>query len=210
MALKHLFDGGDEIVNSRPFEHKSGDNRTSVGRGGEDEFPSWKTFFDCDIISLMQIRLVKEQDRRKLHSILTASGVFTSEEMGVAMELIDIVLRDSSQKDYTVHCLVDGEDQPLGYICYGRAPMTRGTYDLYWIAVDLRVQNQGIGSRLVDFLEETLKGIGGRMIVVETSSIPSYDMTQKFYLHKGFQEVGRVHDYYHPENDRVTYCKKLL
>lgn len=162
------------------------------------------------MIFMMKIRLLKEKDRERLHNILTATHIFTSEEVGVAMELIDIVLREPNHKDYTVHCLVDDKDQPLGYICYGRAPMTQGTYDLYWIAVDPRFRNRGIGSRLVDFLEETVKGIGGRMIIVETSSTSSYDMTQEFYRHKGFQEVGRVPGYYYPGNDRVTYCRRLL
>jgi len=158
----------------------------------------------------MEIRLLKDKDRGRLHSILTATDVFTSEEVDVAMELIDVALRDPNQKDYTVHCLADDEDRPLGYICYGCAPMTQGTYDLYWIAVDPQSQNQGIGTRLIDFLENRVKAIGGRMILVETSSIPSYDKTQKFYLRKGFREVARVPDYYFLGNDRVTYCKSLL
>jgi ribosomal protein S18 acetylase RimI-like enzyme len=87
--------------------------------------------------------------------------------------------------------------------------MTEATYDLYWIAVDPKFQGRGIGSRLVDFLEETLKAMGARMILIETSSIPSYDKTQRFYLYKGFQEVARVPNYYHAGNDRVTYCKRI-
>jgi len=158
----------------------------------------------------MKIRPLAKKDRRMLHSILEDTHIFTPEEIEVAMELIDIALRDPNQKDYTVYCLVGDDDQPLGYICYGRAPMTEGTYDLYWIAVDPRFQNKGLGARLVDFLEESVKAIGARMILIETSSIPSYDKTQKFYLRMGFHEAARVPDYYYPGNDRVTYCKRLL
>jgi ribosomal protein S18 acetylase RimI-like enzyme len=87
--------------------------------------------------------------------------------------------------------------------------MTEGTFDLYWIVVDPNFQGQGIGSKLIDFLEKVLKGMDGRMILAETSSIPEYEETQRFYLQNGFQEVARVPDYYYPGNDRITYCKKI-
>jgi ribosomal protein S18 acetylase RimI-like enzyme len=157
----------------------------------------------------MEIRAFLPKDRDRLHSMLIEARVFTREEIDVAMELIDIVLKDERQKDYKIHCMVDGQDQPVGYICYGPTPMTEGTFDLYWIVVDPNFQGQGIGSKLLDFLEKVLKGMDGRMILAETSSIPEYEETQRFYLQKGFQEVGRVPDYYYPGNDRITYCKKL-
>ena len=158
----------------------------------------------------MEIRPIMQKDRVTLQSMLVKTEVFTSEEIDVAMELIDIVLRDQHQEDYKIHCMVDDQDQPMGYICYGPTPMTQGTFDLYWIAVDLQFQGQGIGSRLLDFLEETVRDRKGRMILVDTSSIPQYEKTQKFYFRKGFQEVARVPDYYHPGNDRITFCKILL
>jgi len=158
---------------------------------------------------LMNIRPLKETDRERLREILIATRVFTQEEIAVAMELIDIVLGDRDQEDYTIHCLVDDRDHPLGYVCYGRAPMTQGTYDLYWIAVHPQWQKQGLGSRLLAFVEEQVRFLGGRMILVETSSIPSYLETQRFYELHGFKEVGRLPDYYSVGNDRITYCKRL-
>ena len=157
----------------------------------------------------MRIRLLVLKDRARLHSMLIETHLFIPEEIDVAMELIDIVLKDESQKDYKIHCMVDDQDQLMGYICYGPSPMTQGTFDLYWIVVDPNFQGQGIGSKLLDFLEKVLKEMGGRMILVETSSIPEYERTQRFYLQKGFKEVARVPDYYSPGNDRITFCKRL-
>jgi ribosomal protein S18 acetylase RimI-like enzyme len=87
--------------------------------------------------------------------------------------------------------------------------MTQGTFDLYWIAVDPDFQEQGVGSTLLGFLEEVVKKEGGRLILADTSTLPHYKKTQKFYLKNGFQEVARVPDYYHPGNDRITFCKRL-
>ena len=157
----------------------------------------------------MKIRSLVEKDRATLLSVLIRTHSFTPEEIEVAMELIDSVLKDPIQEDYKIHCLVDDQDQVIGYICYGAAPMTQATFDLYWIAVDPDFQKQGAGSILLDFLEEMLKAEGGRMILADASTIPHYEKTRGFYLKNGFQEVGRVPDYYYPGNDRVTFCKKL-
>jgi len=157
----------------------------------------------------MKIRPLVEKDRASLLSMLIKTRSFTSAEIDVAMELIDIVLKDQIQKDYQIYCMVDDQDQAIGYICYGPTPITQGTFDLYWIAVDPDFQKQGVGSNLLDFLGKVVKELKGRMILADTSSIPHYEKTQNFYLRNGFQEVARVLDYYHPGNDRVTFCRRL-
>ncbi len=157
----------------------------------------------------MTIRPLAQRDREKLYSMLIGTQGFTPEEIKVAMELIDIALEKQNQKDYEIHCMANDEDQVIGYICYGPVPLTEGTFDLYWIVVDPQTQGQGVGSKLVDFLEKVVKERGGRMILVDTSSIPPYERSRKFYLRHGFQEVARVPDYYHPGNDRITFCKRL-
>jgi ribosomal protein S18 acetylase RimI-like enzyme len=157
----------------------------------------------------MRIRPLLLKDRARLHSMLIDAQVFTAEEIGIAIELIDTVLRDENQKDYKIDCMVDDQDQPAGYICYGPTPMTQGTFDLYWIVVDPNVQRQGIGSRLLDFLQEMVREKEGRMILADTSTIPQYEKTRHFYLRNGFEEVAKVPDYYYPGNDRVTFCKRI-
>jgi ribosomal protein S18 acetylase RimI-like enzyme len=156
----------------------------------------------------MKIRPLFEKDRATLLSMLIKTRAFTSAEIDVAMELIDIVLKDGVQKDYQIECLVNDQGQVIGYMCYGPTPMTQGTFDLYWIAVDPDYQEQGAGSQLLSFLDDVVKGRGGRMILADTSTVPHFEKTRKFYLKNGFQEVARVRDYYHPGNDRITFCKR--
>jgi ribosomal protein S18 acetylase RimI-like enzyme len=141
--------------------------------------------------------------------MLVESQVFTREEIKVAMELIDIVLRDPNQEDYKINCMTNNNDQAIGYVCYGPVPMTHGTFDLYWIVVDPRSQGQGVGSKLLHFLEGVIRERKGRMILIDTSSISQYEKTHKFYTRHGFQEVARVPDYYYAGNDRITFCKRL-
>ena len=157
----------------------------------------------------MKIRPLLEKDRAKLLSVLIKTRAFSSAEIDVAMELIDIVLKDQVQKDYQIDCMVDDQDLAIGYICHGPTPMAQGTFDLYWIAVDPDFQEQGAGSKLVGFLEEGVKARGGRMILADTSTVPQYEKTQRFYVKNGFQQIARIPDYYYPGNDRVTFCRRL-
>jgi ribosomal protein S18 acetylase RimI-like enzyme len=157
----------------------------------------------------MKIRPLVEKDRATLLSVLIKTRSFTSAEIDVAMELIDTVLKDPVQKDYHIYCGVEGQDQAIGYICYGPTPLAQGTFDLYWIAVDPDFQGHRVGSTLLNFLEEVVKAEGGRLILADTSTIPHYERTQKFYLKNGFQEVARISDYYYPGNDRITFCRRL-
>ena len=157
----------------------------------------------------MKIRPLAERDREKLYSMLIETQVFTPEEIKVAMELIDIVLTNPNQEDYNIDCMANDEGQAIGYVCYGPVPMTQGTFDLYWIVVDPRFQGHGVGSKLLLSLEGVVRERKGRMILIDTSSIPPYEKSQRFYVRHGFQEVARVSDYYHSGNDRITFCKKI-
>jgi ribosomal protein S18 acetylase RimI-like enzyme len=157
----------------------------------------------------MTIRPLDPKDRMPLLAILRKTGAFTSQEIDVALELMDIALKDPHQRDYQFHCLVDDRDEPIGYICYGPVPMTQGTFDLYWIAVDPEYQKQGVGAKLMSVMEEKVRRGGGRMILADTSSIPLYEGTHRFYRKTGFREVARVPDYYDRGNDRITFCKGL-
>jgi ribosomal protein S18 acetylase RimI-like enzyme len=58
-------------------------------------------------------------------------------------------------------------------------------------------------------LEKIVRAKRGRLILADASTVPLYEKTQRFYVKNGFKEVARVPDYYHPGNDRVTFCKKL-
>lgn len=154
------------------------------------------------------IRRLKPDDRAKIGSILERTENFTAEEISVALELLDICISDKSQKDYEI--FVDAEEQIVrGYICIGPRPLTDGTYDLYWIAVDPEIQSRGIGSSLIRYAEELLKQKGGRLMLIETSSKPSYLNERKFYEKNQYTELVVIKDFYRPGDSLVVYGKYL-
>jgi ribosomal protein S18 acetylase RimI-like enzyme len=92
------------------------------------------------------IRKLESRDRDELRRILEDTHHFNEDEIKVALELIDIYLNDAKQADYITYVIENDETgRAAGYICYGRRPLTEGTYDLYWIAVDPGIHGKGLG-----------------------------------------------------------------
>lgn len=100
-------------------------------------------------------------------------------------------------------------DQILGYACYGPRSLTSGTFDLYWIAVDSTVRRGGVGRRLLAACEQAVKNLGGRLLVLETSGMPTYVPTRNFYLSTGYTLEATIKDFYSQGDDLVIFTKHL-
>ena len=157
----------------------------------------------------MSIRPLRREDKEPIHDLLRATDVFSEEEIGVAIELIEICLEDVNQKDYEIFSHVNDDGQVTGYVCVGPTPATQGTYDLYWVAVSPSEHGKGVGSQLLKFAEDHLRTKGGRFLIAETSSTPKYEKTRAFYERKGFTKVAHVKDYYKPGDDLIIFGKYL-
>jgi ribosomal protein S18 acetylase RimI-like enzyme len=66
-----------------------------------------------------------------------------------------------------------------------------------------------IGKTLSEVAEKAIKQAGGRLIIIETSSTPLYENTQKFYFARGYEVVARIPDFYIPGDDKLILQKKL-
>lgn len=157
----------------------------------------------------MPIRPFRKDHIEPLMKILEDTQVFRSDELDVARELMEIAATQPGQRDYVLATAVDPGGKPQGYYCVGPTPMTAGTYDLYWIATDPALHGGGVGGELLRHCEEYVRGAGGRLIVAETSSKPSYERTRTFYVRKGYREEARIRDYYARGDDLVLYVKQL-
>jgi len=157
----------------------------------------------------MSIRKFEPSDLPALVEIVRATGVFREEEIDIAAELLEVAANDPGQKDYIIYTSVDDTGALSGYYCVGPTPMTKSTFDLYWIAVDPTRHGAGIGYELLQHCEELVRSMGGSLIMVETSSLPKYDATRKFYVRNTYAEEARIRSYYAPGDDLVVYSKHI-
>jgi ribosomal protein S18 acetylase RimI-like enzyme len=156
----------------------------------------------------MNLRELRESDQEPIRRLLEATEFFRTEEVDVALELVDAALETPEQQDY-IFAVAEGDGAVLGYVCWGETACTRGTYDLYWVAVAPGTQGKGVGRALMAHAEGEMRKAGGRLCVVETSGLPKYESTRAFYLRIAYTEEARIRDYYQSGDDLVIYTKKL-
>jgi ribosomal protein S18 acetylase RimI-like enzyme len=148
------------------------------------------------------------EDKPRITEILRGTPEFKPFEVAVAEELIDCYLEDTLNSGY--HILVAHVDSTVaGYICYGPAPLTEGTWDIYWVAVAREKQGQGIGGALMKSAEKEIVKAKGRLSIIETSSTSAYEKTRHFHVSQGYQIVACIPDFYTPGDDKLILQKRL-
>ena len=70
-------------------------------------------------------------------------------------------------------------------------------------------QARGIGTRLLQHTEMDITRAGGRLLLIDTSSLPSYEPTRRFYLKHGYEIAGVFSDFYADGDDQVEFVKRL-
>ena len=155
---------------------------------------------------VIKIRRMVHRDKPQVMKVLNSIHEFMPSEVAVAEEVIDDYLAKSG--DYIINVAEIGITL-VGYICYGRTPLTESTWDIYWMAVLPDKQNQGIGRSLLSSAEKEIGRAGARLIIIETSSKAEYEKTRRFHLHRGYCEICRIPDFYASGDDKLILIKRL-
>jgi len=157
------------------------------------------------VMAPAHLRPLTPADRDRLEAITTGTGLFSNDEVTVALEVFDAAV--AGRDDYAALGAAAG-DVLAGWICWGPTPCTLGTWDCYWIVVDPAHQGEGIGSTLLGEMEQRLAG-RARLIVAETAGRDEYGPTRAFYERRGYHAQSRIPDFYAPGDDQVVYVKYL-
>jgi ribosomal protein S18 acetylase RimI-like enzyme len=99
--------------------------------------------------------------------------------------------------------------QVIGFAYYAPAAMTDRTWYLYWIAVSKQIQAKGVGGKLLHHAEDDIRKLGGRLLLIETSSLPHYDLTRRFYLKNGYEQAAVIRDFYSDGDDLVVFRMRM-
>jgi ribosomal protein S18 acetylase RimI-like enzyme len=155
----------------------------------------------------LEIRPLQLRDRAPLHQLLTKDGLFTREEVSVALELVDGALAEPGGEYRALIAERDG--RLLGYICYGPTPMTDGTWDLYWVVTHPDARGGGVARALVEGMENEIRGLGARLVRVETSRLDGYGAARAFYQRLDYPLVAELPDFYKPGDNLLMMLKRL-
>lgn len=160
------------------------------------------------------IRRSRAEDKPALHELVAATGVFSSEEVTCARELIDESLAKigspGADEGYQLLIAELPEDgRIVGYVCYGHTPFTAATWDLYWLATHPDVQRRGVARTIVAAMEQAIRDRGGQNVRVETSGTAGYAAARGFYERNGYTLMARLTDFYKPGDDLFSFFKRL-
>jgi ribosomal protein S18 acetylase RimI-like enzyme len=149
------------------------------------------------------------EDAEAVRRLVSSTGFFSHKEIKIAGELVDETL---SQGEQTGYSFIFAEHEGLldGYCCFGPIPLTRTSFDLYWIAVMPGRQGCGLGRRLMEAAEESIRNRGGTRVYADTSSRGQYLSTRVFYEAIGYCGHAYLPDFYAPGDGKIVYCKELV
>ncbi len=151
---------------------------------------------------------VTPADREAVRAIVESTGFFNAGEVAVAVELVDERLAKGTASGY-YFVFAEREGRTLGYASYGPIAGTVASFDLYWIAVDVSVQREGLGKRLMAESERLIAEAGGSRIYVETSTRDQYHPTRAFYERCGYRLEAVIEHFYAP-GDGKAICVKVV
>lgn len=154
----------------------------------------------------INIRPIKLEDIPDLKDIIQTSGLFPA-------ELLDDMTSDyfnnpGETTDIWLTLTVDGK--PIGIAYCAPERLTDGTYNLYLIAIHSTQQGKGLGKQFLQYIESLLEVKGNRKLLVETSGLPEFHLTRKFYDQCNYQREAMIKDFYREGDDKIIFSKKLL
>ncbi|MBN2172635.1 MAG: GNAT family N-acetyltransferase [Bacteroidales bacterium] len=149
-----------------------------------------------------------KKDSQAIRKMVADTGFFRTDEIEIAVELVDERLEKSLESGY-LFFLAETDNILVGYTCYGLIPCSLLSWDLYWIVTRREYQGKGIGATLLKLTEEDIKNRGGKNVVIETSSKDLYKSTQQFYYSNGYTLKGRYEDFYDYGDDKLVYIKRM-
>lgn len=154
------------------------------------------------------IRPTVPADTPTLLAITQGTGLF----LPIDLEALDSVLAAYHEENADAgHRCFTFEDhgQVVGFVYYAPAAMTDRTWYLWWIVVSKHTQARGVGGKLLKQAEDGARSENGRLMMVETSGLPSYALTRRFYVKHHYEQAAVLKDYYADDHDMVIFRKRL-
>lgn len=153
---------------------------------------------------MQPIRKLTKADLPAVKNVIESTGLFPA-------EWLDEMATDYFTNPDTTEVWLIAEDgeTPVAVAYCAPERMTEGTYNLYLIAVHQQFQGRGIGARIMSYVEEMLAAAHARVLLVETSGLPTYERTRRFYDSCGYEREAIIREFYAEGEDKVVFWKKL-
>lgn len=149
------------------------------------------------------IRPVIPNDLPALKAVIDANKLFPS-------HMLDEMISDYfTNEDTNEYWLTYDDDNPIAIAYCAPEKMTEGTWNLYLIAVHPDFQKKGFGVSILRHIEQKLANRGGRILLIETSGLESFEGTREFYRKCGYEKEAKIREFYQAGEDKIIFRKVL-
>jgi ribosomal protein S18 acetylase RimI-like enzyme len=105
---------------------------------------------------------------------------------------------------------VKEEGKIVGFSVFGRAPLSKFCWDIYWIVVKVNKQKNGYGKQLLKMVEDAIsKDNKYSVLRIETSSRDIYAPARKLYESCGFKQGCVIENYFDAGDSLMVFFKHI-
>lgn len=154
------------------------------------------------------IRLIVPADTPTLVALSGDSGLFKTEELGAVQEMLNNYHATKFSCGHQI-LTYDQGGTLLGIAYFCPKEFTDRVWELLMIAVDAVRHRQGIGSRMLMAVEDAVRRMNGRLLLIETSDQSSFERIRQFYRKHGYSEVAHIPDYFSDGDGKASFIKRM-
>ena len=104
---------------------------------------------------------------------------------------------------------VTGPGAPIGWSYFAPDPYADQVWNIWWVGVSPAHHGRGVGGALLSHIEQAAMDAGVRVIVIETSDQAPLARARMFYATRGYEERGRIPDFYAVGDAKVIFTRTL-
>jgi GNAT superfamily N-acetyltransferase len=144
-------------------------------------------------------------DKHAVLRIIMDSGQFDDDGLAYVESTLDAHLAEDSGALW----LTADDGEPVGVSYCNPEPVTSGTWNLLMLWTRKDREGQGFGAALVAETERRLREKGARLLIVETSGLPDFEVARAFYAKCGFIHEATIKDFFAAGESKLVYTKPI-
>jgi GNAT superfamily N-acetyltransferase len=153
------------------------------------------------------IRPTLPADTDAVVALTEATAMFKPVEVVALREVLDDY-HATNHADGHIALTFEDAGSIDGFAYYAPVAMTDRTWQLWWIVVRKHTQGKGIGGKLLKHIENDIRDrLHGRLLFIETGSLPHYELTRQFYRKHGYEQHALLKDFYADGDSMVVFRK---
>lgn len=143
------------------------------------------------------------EDTQTIQSIVDQTGLFPAD---LVPDLLDPFLTEQTTEFWRTARIAQ---EIVGFAYIVPEMLAEGTWNLTAIAIAPSHQRSGTGSVLLNAVEDHLRTLHQRILLVDTSSTEDFEIARGFYIRNGYDEEARIRDFWAEGDDKVVFRKAL-